>query len=92
MKKTLVLAVAGAVVMGSTLTHAAVSDAEFERLKADFASLANRLNALEQENTQLKELSDGTITELALARTEMTEIKGAAKASSVIVPSLNALS
>ena len=82
MKKTLVLAVAGAVVMGSTLTHAAVSDAEFERLKADFASLANRLNALEQENTQLKELSDGTITELALARTEMTEIKGAAKASS----------
>jgi hypothetical protein len=82
MKKTLALAVAGAIAMGSNIAHATVSDAEFEQLKADFASLANRLNTLEQENSRLKELSEGTITELELARTEMGEIKGAAKSGS----------
>ena len=82
MKTTLALAVAGVVAMGGNLAHATVSDAEFEQLKADFAALANRMDTLEQENTRLKELSEGTITELELARTERGEIKGASKSGS----------
>ena len=40
--------------MLSVPLQAAVSDSEFEALRAEFAALAQRLTALESENAELK--------------------------------------
>ena len=82
MRKLLVVAVAGALASGANGVAAAVSDADFAQLKADFAAMSQRLNALEQENLQLRELSETTVTELELAQTEISKSREARSASS----------
>jgi Putative porin len=82
MRKLLVVAVAGALAAGTNLAKSAVSDADFAQLKADFAAMSQRLNALEQENLQLRELSETTVTELELAQTEISKSREARSASS----------
>ena len=69
MKKILSVAVASAV-MASAGVSAAVSDAEFAELKAQFASMAQRISTLEAENNQLRELSNSTVSELEVAQEE----------------------
>lgn len=74
MKKFLAVAVSGAL-LGSGSVSAAVSDAEFAELKAQFATMAQRLNTLEAENNQLKELSSSTVTELETTQGELAVVK-----------------
>ncbi|MEH6568402.1 MAG: putative porin [Halioglobus sp.] len=81
MKRAISIAVTTAV-LGSTPAFATISDDDFAKLKADFAAMAQRLNALEAENSALREISDGTVSDLELAQTELTDVKKAAKASS----------
>ena len=60
---------------------AAVSDAEFARMRADFAALTRRLDALEAENARLKEFSEQTVREVPVTREQvagMSEHKPAA--------------
>lgn len=74
MKKILSVAVAGAV-MASAGASASVSDAEFAELKAQFASMAQRLSTLEAENSQLRELSSSTVTELEVTREDLAVVQ-----------------
>ena len=74
MKKLLAVAVSGAL-LGSGGVSAAVSDAEFAELKAQFATMAQRLNALEAENSELRQLSDTTVTQLEVAREDLNVVK-----------------
>jgi hypothetical protein len=74
MKKILAVAVASAV-LASTGVSAGVSDAEFAELKAQFASMAQRLNTLEAENNQLRELSNSTVSELEVAQEDLAVVK-----------------
>ena len=60
MKKIISTAVAFAVLGGSNAI-AAVSDAEFEELKKQFAAMSQRLNTLEEENRALKGLGAATV-------------------------------
>jgi hypothetical protein len=60
MKKIISTAVAFAVLGGSNAI-AAVSDAEFEELKKQFAAMSQRLNTLEEENRALKGLGVATV-------------------------------
>ncbi|WP_188109820.1 putative porin [Pseudohalioglobus sediminis] len=55
MKDLLRAAVAAAVVTGSASSQAAVSGAEWEQFKAQFAEMAARVEALEAENARLKQ-------------------------------------
>lgn len=80
MKRAISIAVAAAI-LGSTPVFAAISDEEFAQLKAEFASMAQRLNALEAENSALRELSESTVTELELAQTELSTVSNHAQAS-----------
>jgi len=82
MKKLLVVAVAGALAAGTNVATAAVSETDFAQLKADFAEMSKRLNALEQENDALRELSETTVSELELAQTEISKSRDARSASS----------
>ena len=61
---------------------ATVSDAEFAELKAQFATMAQRLNTLETQNSQLRELSQTTITELEVTRADLSDVQAHSKASS----------
>lgn len=82
MKTILALAIAGTVASTANVAQAAVSDAEFAALKAEFAALAGRLNALEQENLQLRELSETTVSELEIAQTEIQQAKKSSESMS----------
>jgi hypothetical protein len=55
MKKVISVAVAS-VLLGSGGASAAVSDAQWEQMKAQFAAMSNRMNTLEAENQALREL------------------------------------
>jgi len=70
MRNLLAVAVTGAV-LASGPAAASVSDAEFAELKAQFAALAQRMNALEAENSQLREQTGNTVTQLETARQEL---------------------
>ena len=70
MKKLLAVAVSGTM-LASASVSAAVSDAEFAELKAQFASMAKRLSALEAENNQLRELSNNSVNQLEVAREDL---------------------
>lgn len=74
MKKLLAVAVSGAL-LGSGSVSAAVSDAEFAELRAQFATMAQRLSTLEAENNQLKELSSSTVTGLETTQSELAVVK-----------------
>ncbi len=81
MKRLISVAVAS-VVLASGQANAAISDDDFAQLKADFAAMAQRLNKLEAENASLKELSETTVTELAVTQTELVSIKSGNEATS----------
>ena len=55
MKRAISVAVAG-VILNSPGAFAAISDDEFAQLKAQFAAMAQRVTALEAENSALREL------------------------------------
>jgi hypothetical protein len=81
MKKLLAVAVAGAL-LGSVPAHAAVTDAEFAELKAQMAAMAQRLNALEAENNQLREQTTKTDSKLEAAQSDLAVVKQQSEASS----------
>ncbi len=74
MNKTLSLAVLAAT-LGAANTSAAVSDAEFEALKAQMAALANRVAVLEEENASLRQVSEEAYGSLEETQTELAEIR-----------------
>ena len=74
MKKYLAVAVA-ATLAGSGQAYANVSEAEFAELKAQFAAMSQRLNALEAENSQLREQSNATATQLEGTREDLALVK-----------------
>ncbi len=74
MKKTLSIAVT-ALAVASPAGQAAVSEAEFAELKAQFAAMSARLNTLEEENRALRELSNTTVTEVDLAKSEIAAVR-----------------
>jgi hypothetical protein len=69
MKNLLAVAITGTLLSGTA--SAAVSDAEFAELKAQFAAMAQRLSTLEAENQQLREVSTATVTQLEGAREQL---------------------
>ncbi|MEH6591500.1 MAG: putative porin [Halioglobus sp.] len=81
MKRAISIAVA-AVVCGTTPAFGAISDAEFAQLRAEFSAMSQRLNALEAENSALREMSQTTVTELEIAQTTLSEVKDSSAASS----------
>lgn len=81
MKRLISVAVAS-VVLASAQVRASVSEDDFAQLKADFAALAQRLNTLEAENANLREISTSTITELEVAQTELAGVVQGNSASS----------
>lgn len=74
MRKTISTAVFAALA-GGTSAQAAVSDAEFEALKAQMATLANRVAVLEAENASLKGVSEEAYGTLEATQTELAEIR-----------------
>jgi hypothetical protein len=78
MKKVISVAVAS-VLLGSAGANAAVSDAEWEQLKSQFAVMSDRMNALEAENEALRELgavqSLVTVEDLAATNAEVATLK-----------------
>ena len=81
MKRLISVAVTSAV-LASAQVHATVSDEDFARLKADFAAMAERLNALEAENTNLREISESTVSDLAVTQSELAGVSKDNSASS----------
>jgi len=81
MKNVMSVAVAAAL-SGAMNTQAAVSDAEFEALKAQMAALANRVAVLEDENASLRQVSEETYGSLESAQSELAAIKEQGSASS----------
>ena len=78
MKKVISVAVAS-VLLGSAGANAAVSDSQWKQLKAQFAAMSDRMNALEAENQELRELGavQGTVTaeDLAATNAEVATLK-----------------
>ena len=81
MKRAISIAVTS-VVLGNAPAFGAISDEQFEQLRADFAAMSQRLNTLEAENSILRERSESTVNELAVAQTVLADVKEAASASS----------
>lgn len=81
MNKLLAFAVTGAL-LGSLPAHAAVTEAEFAELKAQMAAMAQRLNALEAENNQLREQTTRTDSKLEAAQSDLAVVKQQSAASS----------
>ncbi len=81
MKKLLSLAVAGAVAAGSVGASAHVPEAEWEAFKAQFEAMAQRVEALEAENAELKSRSSVKVEDLAVLQTDVATLKSQNKAS-----------
>ena len=81
MKRAISMAVA-AVVLGNAPVFAAISEEDFAQLRADFAAMSQRLNALETENSALREISESTVTQLDLAQSELKIAKSSTAADS----------
>ncbi|MCZ6830037.1 MAG: putative porin [Gammaproteobacteria bacterium] len=58
--------IGAAVIAASSAATAAVSDAEFAEMRAEFAALAQRLNALEVENARLKDAKEQTLRDVRI--------------------------
>ncbi|PLW83272.1 hypothetical protein CWI75_07650 [Kineobactrum sediminis] len=52
---------------------AAVSEEEFAQLRAEMLRLAERVGVLEEENRELRQVAEATVSEVQLARTEAQE-------------------
>lgn len=76
MSKILPAAVAGAV-LASSGASAHVPEAEWDAFKRDYAALVARVNDLEAENRQLRELGEGgvTVEDLAATRSDVEMLK-----------------
>jgi hypothetical protein len=74
MRKIALAAATSAALLSSGAT-AHVSDAEWEQMKAEFAAMSARMNALEQENQQLKEARAVPVEDLAAANAEVEKLK-----------------
>lgn len=85
MKKVISVAVAS-VLVGTASASAHVPEAEWEQFKAQFAAMSARVNALEAENEELRELSavQGIITveDLAATNAEVASLKSQNKSTS----------
>ena len=85
MKKVISVAVVS-VLLGSAGANAAISNAEWEQLKAQFAAMSDRMNALEAENRELRELSTVrnlvTVEDLAATNVEVATLKAQNKSTS----------
>ena len=81
MKRAISIAVA-TVVLGNAPVFATISDDEFAQLKAEFAAMGQRLNALEAENSALRELGESTVAELEVAQSELSTVRKGAAAGS----------
>ena len=83
MKKVMSVAVAG-VLFGSIGVNAAVSEKEWEQFKAEFASMSQRVNALEVENQQLRAATSNTIKieDLEATNAEVAALKTQNKSTS----------
>ena len=83
MKKLMSAAVAGAL-FGATSVSAHVSENEWKQFKAEFATMTERMNALEIENAQLREASGNTIKveDLAATNADVASLKKQNTASS----------
>ena len=83
MKRIVSIAVAS-VLAGSGAASAAVSNAEWQDLKAQFAAMNQRMSQLEAENQLLKERAQSTITveDLAATNAEVATLKSQNESSS----------
>jgi hypothetical protein len=85
MKKVISVAVAS-VLLGSGGASAAVSDAQWEQMQAQFAAMSDRMNALEVENEALRELGAVqtlvTVEDLAATNAEVATLKAQNKSTS----------
>ncbi len=85
MNKVISVAVAS-VLLGSTGASAAVSDAQWQQMQAQFAAMSNRMNALEAENEALRELGAVqtlvTVEDLAATNAEVSTLKAQNKSTS----------
>ncbi len=85
MKKVISVAVAS-VLLGSGGAGAAVSDAQWEQMKAQFAAMSDRMNTLEAENQALRELGAVqtlvTVEDLAATNAEVATLKKQNKSTS----------
>ena len=61
--------------IGAVPAQAAVSEAEFEALKAQLSALANRVAVLEQENASLRRVGEEASGTLDAAQAELAEIR-----------------
>jgi hypothetical protein len=68
--------------MLSVPLQAAVSDSEFEALRAEFAALAQRLTTLESENAELKAANAQTIQDVAVSREQVAALEKRKSAAS----------
>jgi hypothetical protein len=57
---------AAALLLGTPVAGAAISDAQFAEMQAQFTQLAERLTVLEAENTKLKEINEQTVRDLEI--------------------------
>ncbi len=74
--------IAALVLLIAPMAHAAVSDEQFAQMQAQFAELAQRLNALEAENAKLREINQQTIREVELTSAQVAEVAKKPAASS----------
>jgi hypothetical protein len=81
MKKEMLAIAAASMLLQGSAAFAAISDQEFAQLKADFASMAQRLSALELENSRLRELGKGTESSLAVVTKELASVQTSAASS-----------
>ncbi len=82
--KRIVSIAAASLLAGSGAAGAAVSDAEWQELKAQFAAMNQRMSQLEAENQVLKERAQSSITveDLAATNAEVATLKSQNEASS----------
>jgi hypothetical protein len=73
-KMAVSLLLAGATAMSSTAS-AAVSEAEFAEMRAEFAALAKRLNAVEAENTRLREANEQTLRDVKVNQEQVAMVR-----------------
>jgi hypothetical protein len=75
MKLITSIGLAVAMLLMTSLAAAAVSDSEFEQMRAEFRALAERMATLEAENAELRAASQQTIQEIDLNRQAVASVK-----------------